>query len=118
MGRPVNKRNFGTQAGAGTTITIRYHDGTATREGWIVAQKGTNKFSCDSTAGAAAICRLVNEANPNAAGECSLVGFTSGSNPVILKKIFNRTATDWDGNRYTWTVDDDSTQSLLRLTAI
>jgi hypothetical protein len=27
-------------------------------------------------------------------------------------------AVDWDNNRYTWTVEDDSTESLIRLTAI
>jgi len=118
MGRPVNKRNFGTQAGAGTTFTIRYHDGTASREGWIVAQKGTNKFKCDSTAGTAATCRLVNELTPNASGECAIVGFVDDGNAVILQKIFNRTAVDWSGNRYTWEIQDDSTQSLLVLTAI
>lgn len=32
--------------------------------------------------------------------------------------MFNRTAVDFDNNRYKWTVEDDSTESLIRLTAI
>jgi hypothetical protein len=119
MGRPINKRYFG-EVGNNTqpTIAIRYHDGTATREGWILTQRGTNKFNCDSTAGTATICRLVNETAPNAEGEASLVALTPGGAATILKKMFNRTAIDWNGNRYSWAVEDDSTQSLIRITAI
>tara|TARA_B110000503_G_scaffold103755_1_gene154859 strand:+ start:184 stop:540 length:357 start_codon:yes stop_codon:yes gene_type:complete len=118
MGRPVNKKYFGETGGASPRVPARYHDGASSREGWIVSQKGTNKFKCDSTAGAETICRLVNEIAPNAEGEMSLVGLATDSNPVIVKKLFNRTAVDWNNNRYTWTVEDDSTESLLRLTAI
>jgi hypothetical protein len=81
-----------------------------------VNQKGTNKFTVTTNGSDTFVCRLVNEVAPNAAAEMSLVGL-AGS-PVILKKLFNRTAVDWDGNRYTWTTEDDSTESLLRLTAI
>lgn len=119
MGRPINKRFFGaTGDNTQPTIAIRYHDGTASREGFILSQRGTNKFNCDSAAGTAKICRLVNEITPNAEGECSLVGITPGGGAIILKKMFNRTAVDFDNNRYKWTVEDDSTESLIRLTAI
>ena len=37
---------------------------------------------------------------------------------VAIKKLFNRTAVDYNNNRYTWETEDDSTESLLRLTAI
>lgn len=118
MGRPINKRYFGaTGDNTQPTIPVRYHDGSSSVEGYIVAQKGTNKFKCDGGA-AAATCRLVNEIAPNAAGEMSLVGIAAGGNPKLIKKLFNRTAVDWDNNRYTWEVQDDSTESLLVLTAI
>ena len=119
MGRPINKKYFGV-VGDNTqpTIAIRYHDGSATRDGYILSQRGTNKFNCDSAAGSAKVCRLVNETAPNAEGECSLVGYADGGTAIILKKMFNRTAIDWNSNRYKWTVEDDSTQSLIRLTAI
>jgi hypothetical protein len=118
MGRPINKRFFGaTGDNTQPTIAIRYHDGSATR-GFILSQRGTNKFNCDSAAGTATICRLVNEIAPNAVNECSLVGITPGGGAIILKKMFNRTAVDFNGNRYKWAVEDDSTESLIRLTAI
>lgn len=118
MGRPINKRYFGATGGASPNIPVRYHNGTSSVEGYIVNQKGTNKFTVTTNGTNTFVCRLVNEIAPNAAAEMSLVGLTSGSNAVILKKMFNRTAVDWSGNRYTWELEDDSTQSLLRLTAI
>lgn len=117
MGRPINKRFFGATGGASPNLPVRYHNGTSSVEGYIVNQKGTNKFTVTTNGTATFVCRLVEEANPNAAAEMSLVGLTTDG-PVILKKMFNRTAVDWNGNRYTWTLEDDSTQSLIRLTAI
>ena len=117
MGRPINKRNFGaTGVDAAPTIPCRFHNGSSSVEGYIVNQKGTNKFTVTANGSDNFVCRLVNEAAPNAAGEMSLVGLAGGA--VILKKLFNRTAVDWDNNRYTWTTEDDSTESLIRLTAI
>jgi len=37
---------------------------------------------------------------------------------VTIKKLFNRTATDFNNNRYTWALEDDSTDTVLRVTAI
>ena len=42
----------------------------------------------------------------------------AGGNAINVRKMFNRTCLDYDNNRYTWTAEDDSTESLLRLTAI
>jgi len=83
-----------------------------------VNQKGSNKFTVTTNGTDTFVVRLVNETAPNAAGEMSLVGLSTGGNPVLLKKMFNRTAIDYSNNRYTWTVEDDSTESLIRLTAI
>lgn len=117
MGRPVNKRYFGaTGNDAQPTIPARFYDGSATVEGYIVAQKGTNKFKV-SDGTTTIIGRLVNDLSPTGSNEISLVGIAEGSTPVVLRKVFNRTALDWDNNRYTWAVDDDSTQSIMVLTA-
>ena len=117
MGRPVNKRNFGATGAADATIPVRFWDGDSSEEGYVVAQKGTNKFKV--TDGVTTITgRLVNEITPNGAGEISIVGIAPGSTPVILKKMFNRTAVDWNNNRYTWEAQDDSSQSLLILTPV
>jgi hypothetical protein len=120
MGRPVNKRYFGDPAD-GTNITVRaYIDGGIEEQAFIVNQKGTNKFTVEeNTGGETAICRLVNKATASiAAGEMVLEGFNTDGQRVVVQKLFNRTAVDWDNNRYTWELEDDSTDTVLRLTAI
>ena len=121
MGRPVNKRNFGaTGVDATPTIPIRFHDGSSLIEGKILSQRGTNKFNCWNDAGSVTrVCTLTSDGSaPNADKEALLVGIGTGGNAINVRKMFNRTCLDYDNNRYTWTAEDDSTESLLRLTAI
>jgi hypothetical protein len=42
MGRPLNKRFFG--ANAGNNIKVQFHNGTASVNGYIVKQTGTRRF--------------------------------------------------------------------------
>jgi hypothetical protein len=55
--------------------------------------------------------------DPTAANTATLVGMLNGA-PRTLSKINFRTAVDFNGNRYKWSLQDDSTQTLLILTAI
>ena len=132
MGRPINKRWFGTTGtGTGTGLTtgnnlpIRFKTGGTVIEGYIVKQTGARTFLC-STSGSYSPpvgnvkCKLVAGTNsdPVNNGEATLVGINSTGNPVTLKKLTNRVATDFNGRRYKWTLQDDSSQTLLILTAI
>lgn len=120
MGRPVNKRYFGDPAD-GTNITVRaYVGGGIDEKAFIVNQKGTNKFTVSNNGDTAtAVCRLVNKATASiAAGEMVLEGMNTAGQRVTVAKLFNRTAIDYSNNRYTWSLDDDSTDTILRLTAI
>jgi hypothetical protein len=56
--------------------------------------------------------------DPTVANTATLVGINATGNPVTLKKINYRTCADFNGNRYKWSLSDDSTQTLLILTAI
>ena len=47
MGRPLNKRLFGTPTAAGSEIKINFHNDTAVKEGYIVKQVGSKKFVCE-----------------------------------------------------------------------
>ena len=47
-----------------------------------------------------------------------LQGFVVGGGAVNIRKVMNRTMLDFDNNRYTWAIEDDSTSNILRLTAI
>jgi len=51
MGRPLNKRFFGTPTAEGNEIKVQFHNGTGSVNGWIVKQLGSKKFRCtDGTA--------------------------------------------------------------------
>jgi hypothetical protein len=120
MGRPVNKRYLGDPAD-GTSLTVRaYVDSGIDEQAYIVNQKGTNKFTVSNNAGTVStICRLANVAVAAIdEGEMVLEGMNIAGDRVVIKKMFNRTATDFSNNRYTWELQDDSTDTVLRLTAI
>ena len=44
MGRPLNKRLFGTPTAGGNEIKVNFHNGSAVKEGYIVKQLGSKKF--------------------------------------------------------------------------
>jgi len=120
MGRPLNKKFFGaTGDNAQPTIPCRADIGGTDFEGFIVNQKGTRKFTVSNDGETlSGVCTLVNKITGHAANEVSIVGLTGAGVAVALQKLTANKATDYDGNPYTWTVADDSSESLLRLTAI
>lgn len=117
MGRPVNKRYFGDPVG-GTQIRVECNTGNgAVDTGYIISQRGTNKYKV--TDGTTVLdCRLVDKATAALVeGEMVAFGTVNGSR-VTLAKIFNRTCVDFNSNRYTWEIQDDSTETVMVLTAI
>lgn len=133
MGRPLNKRYFGSlatadqrAAGTETQENIRAEANLNTSgvvdDAYIVAQKGSNKFILRNKAGDAnsqTVCRLVNKATASLAlGEMVLFGSDGTGTRIPLKKITARKAVDYDNNQYTWIVQDDSTETIIILTAI
>jgi hypothetical protein len=62
---------------------------------------------------------MVNKATAALAlGEMVLFGSDGTGNRIPLKKITARKATDYNNNQYTWIVQDDSTETIIILTAI
>ena len=129
MGRPLNKRHFGaTEGSAGTegnnlTIMCKVAGNAAVGNGIILSQRSETKFNChddpDGTSGNTGVCTLVDKAiGALAANEMIIQGFTTGGDGVIIRKVHNRTMTDFSNNRYTWSITDDSTANVLVLTAI
>ena len=137
MGRPLNKRYFGvTKAGSDLTgegrlsVSVKVGTNTVSALGIILSQRSETKFNVsdgpdgdDNGGGAGSanngVCTLVNKAT-DALGddEMSLQGFIVGGGAVYIRKVQNRTMFDFDNNRYTWAIEDDSTSNILRLTAI
>lgn len=60
MGRPLAKRFFG--ADSGDNIKVQFHNGTASKPGFIVKQKGSRRYLCQDKAGNQAVCILVDKA--------------------------------------------------------
>jgi hypothetical protein len=127
MGRPINKRYFG-ELGSGTDQTdganlpIRFKTGGTVYEGYILKQKGSRRFSCVSADGttATAVCVLVDGTStnfdPSNNGECVLTGFQANSQiQRSIVRITNRIAWDYLGNMHKWTLQDDSTKTILIL---
>ena len=48
----------------------------------------------------------------------NIIGAVVGAGSVRVKRLTAHYAYDWSDNRYTWTVDDDSTSTQLTLTAV
>jgi hypothetical protein len=138
MGRPVNKRYFGLLAdGTNFTVNVQVGANAESEEGYIVRQRseskfivndkktGTNKNIGDTEAGNSqgnvGLVTLVDKAAGSLdANEMSLQGTLAGSdgNQVRIKKLYNRTCRDFNNNRYKWEIQDDSTESIMVLTAI
>ena len=124
MGRPLNKRFFGELGGADANIPVTFHDGNSVVEGYILNQKGTNKFTVRNPATSPVtdvVVRLTADGStPNAAGEAMIEGYVTDRDTAAISivKLFNRTVVGADGNRYTWELEDDSTSSVIILTAI
>jgi hypothetical protein len=129
MGRPLNKRWFGTTGtGTGTglftgnNLPIRFKSGGTVYEGFIVKQVGSRRFKCSTDDGTTAVekCLLTagTSSDPVNNGEAVLLGLLNGSRPISIRELTNKIAIDFSSNRYQWTLTDDSTETLLILTAM
>ena len=145
MGRPLNKKWFGWLDDAddstlkplndtfyNITINVQVASNPETESGLILRQKTPKKFLVNDTktgtkktpsgagTGNVGICTLVDKAaGALAANEMSIYGYISGTGtPVRIKKLYNRTCRDFANNRYTWQVQEDSTETVIVLTAI
>ena len=104
IGRPLNKRYFGS--GAGDQIKVRAKIGdNAEGDGVIVSQRGTKKFKV--TVGAnTGDCFLVDKADGSlAAGEMTISVQTDGGVIRRAVKIAAHRITAGDGVSYAWTFD-------------
>ena len=94
----------------------------ATADVYIVKQKGARRFKVVHLEdGETAVCKLVdksfNDSTLVLAGEMVIIGYLNGAS-IRLRKLNNRTCADFNGNRYKWALSDDSTTSVITLTAI
>jgi len=126
MGRPVNKRWFGTTGtGTGTglftgnNIPIRFKLGGVVYEGYILKQVGSSRYKVSTDDGTTAVGRatLTNALTPASNGDASLVGLYNGQ-ALAIRRLYQHRAKDYLGRSFKWTLSDDSTETLLILTLI
>jgi hypothetical protein len=147
MGRPLNKRWFGRLADAedarfapkndtffNITVNVQVGANAESESGYIIRQRSTTKFLVNDNKegenfalgdtgaeGNVGICKLVDKASGAlAANEMSIQGTLSDGTgtQVRVKKLYNRTCRDFNNNRYTWAIENDSTETILRLTPL
>ncbi len=126
MGRPVNKRWFGTTGtGTGTglftgnNLPIRFKLGGNVYEGYILKQVGSSRYKVSTDDGTTAVGRAVlkNAVTPASNGDAALVGFYNGQ-AVPIRRLYQHRAKDFNGRYFKWNLSDDSTETLLILTLI
>jgi hypothetical protein len=131
MGRPLNKKFFGL-LDDGTNITVNCQVGSNTESavGYIVRQRSPKRFIVNDTKdgtntqvgdtgaqGNVGVCQLVDKADGSLAdNEMSIMGYKADGAGVRIAKLFNRIVVDFNGNRYKWSVVNDSTTSVIALT--
>jgi hypothetical protein len=130
MGRPLRKDVFGTDAigtgaGAATGVRVDLYDTALRVDGVIIKQRGAKTFQCtrvgDIATSTTYAAYVLKNGTPSAAGEMRIQGYVGGNGLNNLKsiaKITKRVATDFDGVRYTWFLENDSSADYIVLTAI
>jgi hypothetical protein len=96
MGRPLNKRLFGTPTAGGSEIKVNFHNGAAVKEGYIVKQKASKKFVCEEIGTAGEFtCTLTTGKLPAALleGEMSVSFKMDDAETYTVSKISGRKAT-------------------------
>jgi hypothetical protein len=126
MGRPLYKdvkgtEVLGTPVGAAAGIRISFFDTALRTDGILIKQRGAGTFQV-ARVGTPLVrtnCVLVSD-TPDAAGEMSMVGYIGGNGvqPTALRRLTKRLALDWSGNRYTWYLENDSSNDYIVLTPV
>tara|TARA_B100000902_G_C27292353_1_gene907875 strand:+ start:108 stop:470 length:363 start_codon:yes stop_codon:yes gene_type:complete len=120
MGRPLPSRFFGAVGdNAQPTIPSRVKIGNnSAAEGHILRQRSDSRFKVKEGSNEG-VCQLVDKAMGSLGeNEMNITGIVTNGGAVRLKKLTRKLAVDWSNVRYTWAVEDDSTESILRLTRI
>jgi hypothetical protein len=134
MGRPLSKDIngvdvIGTSATTATGVVVQFYDTQLRADGAIIKQRGGKTFvvtqrgnitSRLNSSTSSTVCTLV-ATQPATAGEMRMQGSTTGNldtGLVAIAKITKRVATDFSGNKYTWFLENDSSEDYIVLTAI
>ena len=115
MGRPINKRYFGTPTDGGNEIKVQFYDGSASVNGWIVKQLGSKKFRVtDGTT--TKDCFLVDKASAAlGADEMTITVKDDSGTTRQVTKISGRKATIDTGASLAWVFDDANNDGYVEM---
>jgi hypothetical protein len=115
MGRPINKRFFGTPTNAGDEIKVQFHNGAGSVNGWIVKQLGSKKFRCtDGTE--TKDCFLVDKlTGAIAAGEMTITVKDDGGVARQVTKIAGKKVTLDTGVSIAWNFSDSAVDVAVEM---
>ena len=115
MGRPLNKRFFGTPTAGGDEIKVQFHNGAGSVNGWIVKQLGSKKFRCtDGTE--TKDCALVDKlTGAIAAGEMSITVKDDAGAAKQVIKIAGRKVTLDTGESIAWNFSESAYDAAVEM---
>jgi hypothetical protein len=130
MGRPLRKDVngvdvIGTGASTATGVRIDFYNASLRTDGVIIKQRGSKSYVVAQvgnigTTSAYTTAKLVS-GEPAAYGEMRLQGYSGGNGVDNLKaiaKLTKRIAVDFNGVRYKWYIENDSSADIIVLTAL
>jgi len=114
MGRPLNKRFFGTPTAGGNEIKVKFFN-TAPEDGWIVKQLGSKKFRCTNGTDIKDCFLVDKDAADLLAGEMSMV--VKDDNGVVKQvvKITARKVTVDTGESLPWNFSDATDDGAVEM---
>lgn len=129
MGRPLRKDVLGTdvigsyvgEPNAG--IRVSFHDGSALRtDGIVIKQRGAKTFQVARVeAPLVRFTCVLQSTTPSANFQMQMFGYVGGSDntsAIPIRRITKRVVTDWNGNRYTWYLENDSSADYIVLVPV
>lgn len=113
MGRPLNKRYFGT--GAGNQIKTRFQLAGTEYDGYILKQVGSKRYKVTDGAGHTGICTLVDAAdNSLADNQMNVEVLLDNGTFARASKIYGRVAII-NGTKVRWNFAANSTDGYARI---
>jgi len=103
MGRPINKRYFGTPTAGGNEIKVQFNAGNGSTPGYIVKQTGSKRFKVSNAGGTdTGTCYLVDAASAAlTSGQMSITVDDNGTARQVVK-IAGRKVTLDNGSIVSW----------------
>ena len=116
MGRPLNKRYFGTPTAGGSEIKVRFRaTGQAEANGWIVKQLGSKKFRCTDGTNTED-CTLADVSQGAlAVGDMTITVKDDGGTARQVTKIAGRKVTLDTGATIAWNFSDATDDGAVEM---